>query len=294
VIPTNPSEGVARGRRSAAAGGGFTLLEVLFAMMIAGILLTTVYGAVSRTLSSKQTAEERAELYSSGREAVSRMADEIQGALHPEMGGTNFFVGSGGGGKNSFVQFIDMNRGGFGASTVRPGRYIVEYFLDPLPDQRDAFTLFRRQQWFQSMLAEEKIAPLPLGMEEDDPALQPTALPILDCPPGVSDIDLPGSCIRVVNLDFRFLDGELGDWRQEWTSVREDGVTYNRLPAAVAITLVLADERGIEHQFETVVDLPLAKGQPTPGPEGANQQPDDDTDGSTGGTDNSTDDNTDE
>lgn len=245
------------------------------AMMIAGILLTTVYGAVSRTLASKQTAEERAELYASGREAVLKMADEIETALHPLTGGTNFFVGSGGGGRNSFVQFIAMNRGGYGASVMRPGRYIVEYFVDPLPDQRDYFTLFRRQQWFQSLLAEEGLAPLPLEMEEDDPALQPTALPILDCPPGVSDIDLPGSCMRVVNLDFRFLDGELGEWREEWTSVREDGITYNRLPAAVAITLLLADERGVEHVFETVVDVPLAKGQPTPNAEGTFEEEDD-------------------
>jgi prepilin-type N-terminal cleavage/methylation domain-containing protein len=257
-------------RRSNRAAGqrrrGFTLIEVLLAMMVAGILLTTVYGAVARTLGSKQTAEERAELYASGREAVLKIAAEIEGALHPESGGTNFFVGSGGGGKDSFVQFISVQHEFFGASSLCPGRIIVEYLLDPLPGQRELFTLFRRQQWFQALLAQEHLAPLPLEMEEDDPCLEPVVLPLLDCPAGVADLDLPGSCIRVVNLDFRFLDLEAG-WLEEWTSVREENeLMYNRLPAAVAITLILADERGVEHLFETVVDLPLAKGQPDPGP----------------------------
>jgi prepilin-type N-terminal cleavage/methylation domain-containing protein len=270
-----------RDQASRAASAGFTLLEVLLAMMIAGILLTTVYGAVSRTLKSKQTAEERAELYASGREAVLKMADEIEGALvpDPDTGGTNFFVGAGGGGRDSFVQFITTDRGSFGTSNIRPGRIIVEYFLDPLPDQRGLFTLFRRQQWFQALLAQEGLAPLPVEMEEDDPALQSVALPLLDCPPGVSDIDLPGSCIRVVGLDFGFYDEE-GTRYDEWSSVRDDGgAQFERLPAAVAITLVLADERGIEHVFDTVVDIPLAKGQPTPGPQDPNQDQDDGDDG---------------
>jgi prepilin-type N-terminal cleavage/methylation domain-containing protein len=265
-----------RGRARAARG--FTLLELLMAMMIAGILLTTVYGAVSRTLRSKETAEERAELYASGREAVLKMADEIEGALvpDPDTGGTNFFVGSGAGGGDAFVQFIAMDRGGFGTSTLRPGRIIVEYFLDPLPSQRGLFTLFRRQQWLQALLAQEGLAPLPVEMEQDDPALQSVALPLLDCPPGVSDLNLPGSCIRVVSLGFAFYDVD-GSRSDEWSSVRDDGgVQFERLPAAVAISLVLADERGVEYPFETVVDIPLAKGQPTPGPENANQDDDED------------------
>jgi prepilin-type N-terminal cleavage/methylation domain-containing protein len=260
------------------AAEGFTLLELLLAMMIAGILLTTVYGAVSRTLKSKATAEERAELYASGREAVLKMADEIEGALVPDAdtGGTNFFVGSGAGGGEAFVQFITMDRGGFGTSNLRPGRIIVEYFLDPLPNQRGLYTLFRRQQWLQALLAQEGLAPLPVEMEQEDPALQSVALPLLDCPPGVSDLDLPGSCIRVVSLGFAFFD-EDGSRVEEWSSVRDDGGTqFERLPAAVAISLVLADERGVEHPFETVVDIPLAKGQPTPGPQDPNQ--DDDAD----------------
>lgn len=69
---------------------GFTLLEVLVAVTILGIILLTVYGTVSRTISTKEYAEERARLASVGREAVLRIADEIEGALSPPTAGALF------------------------------------------------------------------------------------------------------------------------------------------------------------------------------------------------------------
>jgi prepilin-type N-terminal cleavage/methylation domain-containing protein len=269
-------------RPSDAPASGFTLIEVLLAMVIAGIVLTTVYGALSRTLSSKARAEERAELYASAREVLMKMSDELEASLHPQFGGRNFFVGSGGGGGQSFVQFITMDRGAYGATRRRPGRMIVQYFLYPLPDQRGVYSLFRQQHWFRAFLAQEHLAPLPLDMEEgeDDPALQPIMVPLLDCPQGDVELNLPGSCLRVVDLDFSFFDAEYGDWRDDWSSIVEDGPMYNRLPGAVWIRLVLADERGAEYDFSTVVDLPLARGQPTPGPDGSvgEEEPDEDLD----------------
>ena len=41
-------------KRADRDAGGFTLLEVMIAVIIAGVVLTTVYGALSRTLTSKQ------------------------------------------------------------------------------------------------------------------------------------------------------------------------------------------------------------------------------------------------
>ena len=66
------------------AARGFTLLEVVIAVAILGIILTTVYGTLSRTISTKEYTEERVQLSSVGREAVLRIADELEGALSPE------------------------------------------------------------------------------------------------------------------------------------------------------------------------------------------------------------------
>ena len=69
--------------RSIPSHSGFTLLELLVAVAILGIVMSTVYGVLTRTLLATKRAEARAELFASGREMVMRMADEIEGALPP-------------------------------------------------------------------------------------------------------------------------------------------------------------------------------------------------------------------
>src|SRR5262249_53900281 len=63
---------------------GFTLLEVMLALPILGIVATAVYGTFSRTLRSKQIADERADVLRTGRAALARMADEIASAFYPQ------------------------------------------------------------------------------------------------------------------------------------------------------------------------------------------------------------------
>jgi hypothetical protein len=67
-------------------------------------------------------------------------------------------------------------------------------------------------------------------------------------------------------LTFRYFDDFAGGWREDWDSTQED--LLQRLPAAVEISLFLLDERGAVRDFTTIVDLPLARGQPTPRPDG--------------------------
>ena len=243
---------------------GFTLLEILLAVTILGILLTTVYGALSRTLYSKEVAEERAELFSSGRQAVLKMGSDLEAALHPNSGDRVYFRGIGGAGNVPSVEFVAMNRGGYGLNRVRPGRVLIAYTLDPIPERRDLFALRREEFLFAAMLAEADGIELPAKEDEEDAAPTAIANYLLDCSTLPDDIILPGSCIRVVGLRFRYFDEMVGDWREEWDSTQE--ATFERLPAAVEIALILADERGAEHDFTTIVDVPLARGQPTPRP----------------------------
>src|SRR5436190_21946190 len=72
---------------------GFTLLEIMVATAILGIIMTTVYGVLSRALYAKTHSEERADLYAAGRETVLKIADELEGALRPEPGRTIGFIG---------------------------------------------------------------------------------------------------------------------------------------------------------------------------------------------------------
>ena len=71
---------------------GFTLMEVMLALAIFGIVTTMLYGTFSRTLRSKMIAEQRADVTRLGRAAVGRMADEIGSAYYPVgLSGTAIF-----------------------------------------------------------------------------------------------------------------------------------------------------------------------------------------------------------
>lgn len=242
---------------------GFTLLEVLLAVTILGIILTTVYGVLSRTLFSKKIAEERVELFASGRQAVLKMVGDLEGALPPPSGDRIYFRGAGGLGEVPSVEFVAMNRGGYGFHRVRPGRVLIVYTLDEIPNRRDIFALRREEYLFSAMLAEADET-APSTDDEEDAAPTAIATYLLDCPELPDGINLVGSCSRVVGLQFRYYDEVVSDWRDYWDSTEQ--TMQGRLPAAVEVMLVLEDERGSQHDFTTIVDLPLARGQPTPRP----------------------------
>jgi prepilin-type N-terminal cleavage/methylation domain-containing protein len=258
---------------------GFTLLELLLAIVILSLITATVYGSLSRTESSKRIAESRAELYSAGRQAVLKMASDIEAALPPPSGDRIYFRGTHGLGVAPEIHFVAMNRGGFGVNRVRPGRVLVVYGLMPLPTRRGQYALLREEYLYKAMLdkadgidTEESS----FGLEQDEEDTAPTeqASFLLECPDIEDDLDLPGSCLPVTALTFRYYDETVGDWREEWDSTVDNGATFGRLPSAVEITLEMADENGAPHPFYTVVDLPLARGQPTPAPGvGANAPP---------------------
>ena len=252
---------------------GFTLLELLLAIVILALITATVYGSLSRTESSKRIAESRSELFSAGRMAVLKMASDIEGSLPPPSGDRIYFRGTSGSNAPAEIHMVMMNRGGFGANRVRPGRVLVVYSLAPLPKRRGQYGLLREEYLYKAMLDKADGVEQEQGSSFDDPEQQeedsaPTeqASLLLECPDVQDDLDLPGSCLPVTRLTFRYFDETVGDWRDDWDSTVENSATWYRLPSAVEINLVIADEDGAEHPFYTVVDLPVARNQPTPVP----------------------------
>jgi len=241
-------------------------MELLLAVFIFGFIVLTVYGVLSRAINARQVGEERAELYAQGREVVLRIASDIEGALLPLSGDRIFFSGDVG-----KVEFVAMNRGGYGLNRVRPGQVLIEYSLDA-PDQNGYFPLIRVEQDFKHILNEadgiddqQKDSAFDLNDDNEPQAPTEQVQVFLDCPPGAVLSDLPGACSRVAGLRFRFYDDAFGDWRDYWDSFEADSGMEDRIPDAVEIVLVMLDEQAREHEFYTVVDLPLAKANPTPG-----------------------------
>lgn len=258
---------IAVNRNSDTRDHGFTLIEVLIAVVVVAVILVTVYGSLSRTLTSKGIAEERAELFAVGRDAVLRMADEIEAALPPAAGDRILFRGNNAGGSvpSGEIEFVAMNRGGYGMNRIRPGQVYVRYSVDPIPNKRGLFALRRDEHLFAALLAEADGTDLAEDEEESGP--KSTASYLLDCPDLPEVIDIPGSCNRVVGLRFRYFDGATQEWREQWDTTRDpEDPEYQRIPAAVEITLFLEDESGKMYDFGTIVDLPLGRAQPTPRP----------------------------
>jgi len=234
---------------------GFTLLEIMVATAILGIILTTVYGVLSRALYAKNHAEERADLYAAGRETVLKMADELEGALPPTAGHNIGFIGVTGNDRvpTDAVQFDLVIRRLFSSSQGRGGRGLVSYSLDPLKDTPNLYALRRQEQLLTDPALDNGNSDDTATEGEDAPA-----------PPAVSAAYLID---QVAGLRLRYLDPQTGQWTDSWdtTVVRAGQQGPASLPGAVEITLFLADAQGGVHDFGTIVDLPLANLVPTPG-----------------------------
>jgi prepilin-type N-terminal cleavage/methylation domain-containing protein len=243
---------------------GFTLIEVLMATAILGLVLATVYGAVARTLAAANHAKGRADVNASGRMIVLQLADELEGALPPTAGADVAFIGKHGtaSAPTDSVQFNAVIRRLAGAQQLAGGRAIVAYSLDEMQDAPGLYALRRHEE----LMA---IPGAPTGDEmaaEGDPSVEPSEEEALEAAaaemPSIRAVHLID---RVAGLRFFYFDPASGDFVEEWdtTQLNTSGQVPG-LPAAVHITVYLADENGAVHDFSTTVDLPLANIVPTP------------------------------
>jgi len=285
-----------RGRRR----GGFTLLEVMMALTIFGIVALTVYGTFARTLRSKQLAEEHAELTQEGRSAVARIADELASAYYPDGANDIRIFRSLRGGTDA----LPLDSISFSALSSRPaGVYghdsdqrVISYFFPELRSGRGARSdrpSFERDG--RATAAGDVGRPLrddgrgAAGNVTDDAedffaAFGPRHAPVL----GVHlerllrrealmssrealDAATPTAFLDdVASLAFRFHNGV--EWLDTWDS--EDRANYRPLPRAAEIDLGLYDAAGEIHHFVTAVDLALAdpRSGPRSSPSGASQK----------------------
>ncbi|MFN8640292.1 MAG: prepilin-type N-terminal cleavage/methylation domain-containing protein [Candidatus Binatia bacterium] len=183
---------------------GFTLLELLLAVVILGLITATVYGALARTESSKRIAENRAELYSAGRQAITKIANDIEGALPPPSGDRIYFRGTHGIGVAPEIHLVTMNRGGFGMNRVRPGRVLVVYSLVPIPGRRGQYGLLREEYLYKAMLDKaDGIEPQSSSFDLDAEADTAQASFLLECETRTTST-CPESCCTATNLILRY------------------------------------------------------------------------------------------
>jgi prepilin-type N-terminal cleavage/methylation domain-containing protein len=207
---------------------GFTLLELLLALSISGIVVGAAYALFRAGQSLASRAEALAEVCRSARAALRTLEADLRAAVRPSRAFDAGFRGTKGGTealRRDRVELVTATgavRGGIDLGAVA---YWIE---EATPGRARGLVRERRA----ALTAETIEAGRPENVEEVAP--------------------------EVVGLGLRYFDE--GEWREEW-----DSAAVGKLPRAVEATLWVRGEwRGEEilERFLTRVYLPVAAEQP--------------------------------
>lgn len=223
---------------------GFTLLELLVATAILGILLTALYGSFSRTLRGKLRVADHSALSRAARTTLLRMVQDLQGSfVLPSTGGTLRLVSEDHRGDplpQDTLTFFSFAHQPLSTSGREADQGWIHYFIERHPQDSHSARLMRQ------------VSPAP------HPRLIVSPVERTDgfTPSGLTFLLLE----RINGLRFRFFDGK--QWVEEW-GINQTTAT---LPRAVEITLYLPVVSPVERtdslervkEFSTVTDLPLA------------------------------------
>lgn len=206
--------------------GGFTLIELMLATMILGIVMAMLMGSFNAVSHGKVEAEGRIDVDHQGRAILWTLSDEFRDAVQTPISPSRvMLLGQGhmGNGQpldNVTISTLDLNHSmsldGFGAEQM------VSYTTAPNPT---------RPQWFLLMRSEQSA--LITGQTATNPVVLANNL---------------------LSLHVRYFDGSI--WQESWDSASLP--PGRQLPLAVAIDLVVADSRGQPVGFSTQVDLPMS------------------------------------
>lgn len=207
---------------------GFTLVELMLAIMILAVMMSIIYGVVVSTVSAARRVEEITAASEIGPAILTRVRSDLEAAFIPKDG--EFFVGSkrpGGGMDRDRIDFISGELAYGSENDVEEARFhsINEVGYQVLDNRKDpnVGVLYRREDYFIDA------EPLKGGRLTE-----------------VYD--------RVRSFSLRYYDGEA--WRPDWNNQKQKG-----LPKAVEIEVRILvtdhDNPNVEQTFKTTVMLGL-------------------------------------
>lgn len=217
---------------------GFTLIEMIVAVMLFLIFITAVYGTLHAGQSSMQRAEEHADLYQTGRVLLAQLSAELAAAYQPAAETTSALIGEDTEGATDDLQADVLTL----LTTAH-----APYGNQPAGDRcRVTYRIGNEKANTQTGLyVEENFTP---GLEVDSAE---TPEPRLLSP-------------LVVAINYKYLPAE-GEWEAAWTD-------QQTLPVAVRVELTLrTDKKGAKPLvLVETTNLVMAT---TPATGGANAQP---------------------
>jgi general secretion pathway protein J len=207
---------------------GFTLIEILIAVLILGIVLSTVYASYTGTFRIIRESETDAELYSMARTVLERMTRDLEAAT-PWKGEFTFLAKPYSLGNREFMRltFRSSAHLAFGEKDIPAGIAVIEYRIEE-GTEKEGYTLLRSDSLRRDPGREEA----PAG-----------GFPL---------------CDRIETLTYRFYD-DTGKEYETWDAVGGDETQRKKAPAMVEIRLGLVNEKNREqpYPFLTRVRLPF-------------------------------------
>jgi type II secretion system protein J len=208
--------------------GGFTLIEVMLAVLVLAMMMSVVYGVVIATVETSKRLEEITAASEIGPAILSRMREDLEAAFLPREG--DWFAATdrkGSSGDRDRIDFVSAVLA-FGADREGDeprfhGVNEVGYQVLDSKTEAGAGVLYRREDYFL----------------DAEPLRGGRLIEMYD---------------RVTHFDLQYWDGE--QWRPDWSTRLKD----SKLPKAVRIELkIRATERGdreVERSFTSIVTLP--------------------------------------
>jgi prepilin-type N-terminal cleavage/methylation domain-containing protein len=206
---------------------GFTLIELMLAIAVLGLILSMLASSFNIVTKSKVHAEGRLEVDREGRAVLWQMSKEIRGAVQTMLALSHVvMIGNGRAGNNGpidTITFSTLDPGHRRAITASGPETILNYNVVSNPEHRGWYLLQRSQQ--SGLLVRPR--------------------------PGLPSLVLADN---LLSLHFRYFDGNR--WTETWDSTMLP--RGRQIPAAVSIQIEMAapGERPVD--FATQITLPMA------------------------------------
>ena len=228
-------------RKREDALSGFTLVELLVALVLVSVVVGGIVAAFSTSLTTWRLAQKSADLAQEARTILGLVARDLRAAsLGPADSPTGVFITEETGLRFTTSSAI-LNRLTY--STFEPTETASEY---PVSDQADVkyFQLGGSDTLRAGFYRVERFLP-PYDDYDVEEIFEP----------GERDLVSP----NVSELNLRYFDGQA--WSETWDTTQAE-VAAHRLPWAVEVELHLRDpeKRDSEHVYHTIVPIALGHG----------------------------------
>ncbi|MFH1081084.1 MAG: prepilin-type N-terminal cleavage/methylation domain-containing protein [Pseudomonadota bacterium] len=220
-----------RGSKSFFRTEGFTLIEILIAIFILGVVLSTVYAAYTGTFRMIRISEDNRDIYGMGRMTMSRMIQDFNN-MSPYRGEFEFYAKRMEFGNQAFPRllFTSTVNLDLGGQKSPAGISTIEYVVQEDREQEE-FVLIRAETIHREHETDEQ--------------------------KGLKAVGFP-LCNRLHSLNYKFYD-LAGKEYEIWDSRANSEAQKGRTPVMIVVELNLVNPDHQDHPFKfmTKVYLPV-------------------------------------